>query len=530
MRNKYNYFIDSNKKEDKKNIKGKKERLRKIMPEKSKILVEVKDMSKNFGVTIALSHVDFSVKTGEIRGLIGENGSGKSTVSSIIAGFQTASSGSMLYEGKDWKPETVLDAQEAGIGMIVQEAGTIPNISVAENIFLGNYKKFKKGFLIDKKAMIAEARKALDKIGVKDINPAHPAGMYDMQERKLIEVAKCMYHDPKLLIVDETTTALSQRGRDIIYKIMHDIADDGRAVMIISHDLNEMMEQCDTLTVLRDGVIIDNIAKENFDPDDIKQKMVGREIKGHYYRVDNDGFESEVVLKANYITTMKSILCLNMELHKKEILGIGGLSDCGMHTLGRALYGLEEVVDGQVVLTKEKTVIKNAQIAFKNGMGYVSKNRDTESLELNASIYSNIASTGYDKNNIGPFISSKKEKSYVDKQIKALRIKCQNAYQPVSALSGGNKQKVVFGKWCADDADVLILDCPTRGVDIGVKAAMYQLIYEMKQAGKSIIMISEELPELMGMCDRMLIMREGQISGEFYRNEYDDRKLIECMI
>lgn len=501
------------------------------MPEKGEVLVEVKDMCKNFGVTIALSHVDFVVKTGEIRGLIGENGSGKSTVSSIIAGLQPSSSGEMVYKGQPWSPKDALAAQEQGIGMIVQEAGTIANISVAENIFLGNYKKFKTGPMVNKKSMVAEARKALEKIGVTNINPARPARMYDMQERKLIELAKCMYNNPELLIVDETTTALSQSGRDIIYKIMHDMADAGKAVMIISHDLNEMMEQCDTLTVLRDGVIIDNIARADFNSDDIKQKMVGREIKGHYYRVDNSGYGDEVVLKADCITTMQSLLCFDLELHKQEILGIGGLSDCGMHTVGRALYGLEQVVDGQVVITKSGTVVKNAQMAFKSSLGYVSKNRDTESLELNASIYNNIASTGYDKNKTGPFINPRKERAYVDKQIKALMIKCQNAHQPVRALSGGNKQKVVFGKWCADDADILILDCPTRGVDIGVKAAMYQLIYDMKQQGKSIIMISEELPELMGMCDRLLIMRDGQVSGEFFRKDgYDDRALIEYMI
>ncbi len=501
------------------------------MPEKGKVLVQVKDVCKNFGVTIALSHVDFVVKTGEIRGLIGENGSGKSTVSSIIAGMQPASSGEMAYKGKPWKPKDVLEAQAAGIGMIVQEAGTIANISVAENIFLGSYQKFRKGPIIDKKAMVTEARKALEKIGVTHINPALPARMYDMQERKLIEIAKCMYNNPELLIVDETTTALSQSGRDIIYRIMHEMADAGKAVMIISHDLNEMMEQCDTLTVLRDGVIIDNIDKADFDPDDIKQKMVGREIKGNYYRVDNDGYSDEVVLKADCITTMHSLLCFDLELHKQEILGIGGLSDCGMHTVGRALYGLEMVVDGEVRISDRNVVVKNAQVAFRNGMGYVSKNRDTESLELNASIYNNIASTGYDKNSTGPFINPFKERAYVDKQVRALMIKCQNAHQPVRALSGGNKQKVVFGKWCADDADILILDCPTRGVDIGVKAAMYQLIYDMKKQGKSIIMISEELPELMGMCDRLLIMRDGQISGEFFRKDgYDDRTLIEYMI
>lgn len=502
------------------------------MPKKNTVLVEARDMCKNFGVTIALSHVDFVIKTGEVRGLIGENGSGKSTISSIISGLQPPTSGIMHYKGKEWKPTTVLDAEDAGIAMIVQEAGTISNISVAENIFLGNYKKFKKGPIIDKRAMIAEARKALEKIGVTHINPALPTRMYDMQDRKLIEIAKCMYGDPELLFVDETTTALSQHGRDIIYRIMRQMADEGKAVVIISHDLNEMMEQCDTLTVLRDGVIIDNIEKANFDPDDIKKKMVGRELTGSYYRDDMDGYdENTVVMKADCITTMDHLLCFDLELHKQEILGIGGISDCGMHTVGRALYGLEDVVDGEVILTGSGVKITSAQVAFKSGVGYVSKNRDTESLELNASIFANIASTGFEKNAVGPFISGKKEKAYVDKQVRALMIKCQDAYQPVRALSGGNKQKVVFGKWIADDPDVLILDCPTRGVDIGVKAAMYQLIYEMKKAGKSIIMISEELPELMGMCDRLLIMRDGKVSGEFFRKDgYDDKVLIEYMI
>ncbi len=502
------------------------------MAEKGEILVEVKDVSKNFGVTIALSHVNFKLKRGEIRGLIGENGSGKSTVSSIIAGMQPANSGEMFYKGKPWKPSTVLDAEAAGIGMIVQEAGTIANISVAQNIFLGSEKKFKKGMIISRKKMVEEARKALEKIGITSINPALPTSAYDMQERKLIEIAKCMYNDPELLIVDETTTALSQEGRDIIYRIMHEMADQGKSVMIISHDLNEMMEQCDTLTVLRDGIIIDNIEKADFDPNDIKKKMVGREIKEGYYRTDSDGYNTDkVVLKADCITTMKELLCFNLELHEQEILGIGGLSDCGMHTIGRALYGLEDVVDGRVVKTDKGTVIKNAETAFKNGIGYVSKNRDTESLELNASIFDNIASTGYEKNNIGPFIFPRREKSYVNKQIKALSIKCQNAYQPVRALSGGNKQKVVFGKWCADDADILILDCPTRGVDVGVKADMYDLIYQMKKEGKSIVMISEELPELMGMCDRIVIVKDGAVSGEFNRSDgFDDHTLIEYMI
>ena len=203
-----------------------------------------------------------------------------------------------------------------------------------------------------------------------------------------------------------------------------------------------------------------------------------------------------------------------------------------MHELGRALYGLEEIVDGKVVITKTGTVINSPQTAFKNSMGYVSKNRDTESLELNASIGANIQSTGFKQNRLfGPFISWKKEKAYAQLQVDSLAIKCVNILQPVKAMSGGNKQKVVFGKWIADDADILILDCPTRGVDIGVKADMYRLIYEMKKKGKSIVMISEEMPELIGMSDRILILKNGELSGEFYRStSYNEHQLIECMI
>lgn len=497
------------------------------------ISIEIKKLSKNFGATHALNDVSFSFNRGEIRGLIGENGSGKSTVSSIIAGIQPPSSGEMFFNGKPWAPKTSLDAQHAGIAMIVQESGTIARISVAENVFLGNYKRFLKNFAVNRRLMNEEAKKALRNIGISNIDPSLPCHAYGMEDRKLIELARAMYLQPEVLIVDETTTALSQKGRDILYSIIHKQAKIGNTVIMISHDLDEMVEHCDSLTVLRDGVVVADIEKEEFDPNLIKSKMVGREIKGSYYRTDFDGYDdASVVLKADCVTTMENLLCFNMELHKGEILGIGGLSDCGIHTIGRALYGLEDIVDGQVVLPKRNcAVINSPKTAFNNGMGYVSKNRDTESLELNASIKSNIASTGYKKNSRGPFISRKLENDYVVGQINNLLIKCQGSWQPVRTLSGGNKQKVVFGKWCADDAEILILDCPTRGVDVGVKAAMYQLIYGMKQAGKSIVLISEELPELCGMSDRLLIIKDGMISGEFLRKDgFDEHELVNYMI
>lgn len=494
-------------------------------------IIEVHNMYKNFGVTIALDHIDLVVKPGEIRGLIGENGSGKSTVASIVAGIQPATSGDMFYKGEPWKPSSPLEAQEQGIAMMVQEAGTIADISVAENIFLGHERKFAKGPIINKRAMITAAQKILDEAEITGIDPTWRVSRLDMQARKLIELAKALYWKPDLFIVDESTTALSQTGREILYKAMHKLRDQNKSVLFISHDLEELIEQCDSVTVLRDGKIIGSLNRDEFDENRMKQMMVGRELKGDYYRNDTDGYGDRVVLAADCITTLNDLLCFSMELHEGEILGIGGLSECGMHTVGRALFGIEEVLDG-TVYTENGDLINNPRIAVKNRMAYLSKNRDTESLALSSSILENIASTGYKTNRgFGPFISGRKERRYVSEQVESLSIKCASQYHAVNTLSGGNKQKVVFGKWIAADADILILDCPTRGVDVGVKAAMYKLIYEMKKAGKAIVLISEEMGELIGMADRLLIMKDGEITYEAFRKDgLDEREIIKHMI
>lgn len=500
------------------------------MPQKGEVLLEVKDMCKNFGVTVALNHVDFVVKRGEIRGLIGENGSGKSTVSSIASGIQKATSGEMIYKGKPWNPATTLEAQAAGICMIVQEAGTIPGIPVADNIFLGNEKKFAKGPFVNHGAMVKAAQELLDRLGI-EIDAATRTERLNMQQCKLVEIAKAMYWNPEIFIVDETTTALSQTGRELLYRLMHQLADDGRSVLFISHDLEELMEQCDAVTVLRDGKIIGSLEKDEFDGDLMKKMMVGREVKGDYYRSDYDPYEDEVVLKADCITTRSELMCFDLELHKGEILGIGGLSECGMHTVGKALFGAEKILDGKVTVNGGVEV-SSPEVAIANGMGYTSKDRDHESVGLAGSIRDNIASTGYGFNAIfGPIISFRKEKDYVSKQIKDLSLKCASQYHMVNTLSGGNKQKVVFGKWIGGDSRILILDCPTRGIDIGVKASMYQLIYQMKKEGRSILLISEELPELIGMSDRILIMKDGNIVHEAKRTDHpNEHDLIEYMI
>ena len=333
------------------------------------------------------------------------------------------------------------------------------------------------------------------------------------------------------MVVDETTTALSQKGRDIIYQIMQRMKEEGKTVIFISHDLDEIMDKCDRLTVLRDGQIIRTFTKEEFDPDAIRTSMIGRELSGDYYRADFEGSQAgEAVLEAKDLCLGTQLDHLSLTLHKGEILGIGGLSHCGMHTLGKVLFGAEQAQSGHFTVHGKK--IRNEAEAMREGMGYVAKDRDVESLCIEASIKDNISVAGLDRFAVKNFlILPGKEKKYVDEQVEALRIKCSSAEQYVSALSGGNKQKVAFGKWTGRGSEILILDCPTRGVDIGVKQAMYQLMDQMRREGKSILLISEEMAELIGMSDRLLVMKDGKVKKELYRSrDLSEADVIRYMI
>ena len=492
-------------------------------------VLSVRGMNKTFGATIALRQVDIDVYPGEIRGLIGENGSGKSTLTSIIAGIQKADTGEVTFHGKPWQPASMIEALEHGIGMIVQETGTIPGITVAENLFLGETSRFRNKLgLVSRKAMEQEARKALDVIHADHIQPDIVTAMLDLQERKLVEVAKVMVKKPEILVVDETTTALSQKGRELLYQLMNNLKKEGRAVIFISHDLDEIKQVCDTLTVLRDGKIITHFSKENYDDDAIKASMIGREMQGDYYRPDNEPtWQEKVLLKAEHLTG-NGLKDISLEIRAGEILGIGGLSECGMHTLGKALFGSAMLIGGTV--TVEGKHYSDPQKATRLGVGYVSKERDTESLCQQASIRDNIAIGGLQHIQKKKLILKKRETAYVQKQVDALSIKCRHMEQPVSAMSGGNKQKVVFGKWLGAGSRILILDCPTRGVDIGVKQSMYQLIAKMKNEGKAILIISEEMTELIGMCDRLLVMKDGAVQKEFLRGNMNEADIIRYMI
>ena len=311
----------------------------------SEPILQLKNIEKIYGSVVALKGVCVDVYPGEIRGLIGENGSGKSTITSIASGMQKATSGEMIFKNQPWKPNSMIEALQLGIGMIVQESGTIAGITVAENIFLAELDQFKNKFgIVNRKLMNEKANQVMENIGVTNVKGNMPMAMLDFQTRKLVEIAKVAMKEPDVLVIDETSTALSHDGREIMYKLIKQFRDKGKAVIFISHDLDEIMEVCDTLTVLRDGNLIRTFKKEEFDADQIRTSMIGRELEGDYYRSDFEPTKlPEVAIEAKNLKYKEQLKNISIKLHKGEILGVGGLASCGMHELGKAMFGAEEI-------------------------------------------------------------------------------------------------------------------------------------------------------------------------------------------
>ena len=498
----------------------------------SEVRLQVQDLCKTFGITKAVQNVSFNINKGEVHALIGENGSGKSTLTNMLTGIYTIDSGHFILDGQEVHPKNQVEANDAGISIIVQELGTLSGLTVAENIFLGQEDRFVKRGIKNTGAMNREAQALLNKYGFDRIRAGAMVDDYNFEDRKLVEIVKATYFDPKIVVIDETTTALSQEGREELYKHMNRIRSEGNTVIFISHDLPEVLRMSDTITILRDGVYIDTVKSADVTEDDLKKLMVGREVTGNYYRADyGEAISDEVVMSVKNVTVPGLISNISFDLHRGEILGFGGLSESGMHEVGKACFGASFDRQGTVTLA-DGTQINDIPTAITHSIAYTSKDRDNESVVMNQSIGDNICLPSLDrlKNGLG-ILSGRKMKEFANEFAQEMSVKMVNTDQFVSDLSGGNKQKVVLARWIGKDSDILVLDSPTRGIDIKVKQDIYQLMDKMRKNGKSIIMISEELMELIGMCDRILIMKDGAINGELMRNpELDENALIAKMV
>ncbi len=498
----------------------------------SEVRLQVQHLTKTFGITKAVQDVSFNINKGEVHALIGENGSGKSTLTNMLTGIYSIGSGTFVLDGKEIHPKNQVEANNEGVSIIVQELGTLSGLTVAENIFLGHEDRFVKHGIKNTAAMNREAQKLLDQYGFGRIKAGAMVDEYNFEDRKLVEIVKATYFKPKIVVIDETTTALSQEGREELYKQMNRIRSEGDTIIFISHDLQEILTLSDTITILRDGVYIDTVKAADVDEDDIKRLMVGREVSGNYYRTDyGEKVSDEVVLSVKNVTVPGQISNVSFDLHRGEILGFGGLSESGMHEVGKACFGASYDRTGSVTLA-DGTEINSIPTAIAHSMAYTSKDRDNESVVMNQSIGDNICLPSLkNMKAFGPILSGRRMKKFAADHAAEMSVKMVNTDQFVSDLSGGNKQKVVLARWIGADSDILVLDSPTRGIDVKVKQDIYQLMDRMRRQGKSIVMISEELMELIGMCDRILIMKDGEVSGELERSEQlDENSLIAKMV
>ncbi len=496
----------------------------------NEVILKLDGMCKSFGPTKAVQSVSMELHRGEVLALIGENGSGKSTLMSMVTGALKPDAGTMTYKNEAYQPHSVIESGEKGICILIQETGTIRGLSVAENIFLGKEDRFARAGCISGKRMNDAAKTLLSDVGAEAISPKQPVDELSFEERKLVEVCRAMSNAPEILIVDETTTALSHTGREKIYALIRSLREQGKAVVFISHDLEEVQQICDSALVLRDGQYIATLHGDEVNPNRMRQCMIGRDLTGSYYRDERVFSTDKVVLEVKGINS-GILRDISFQLHQGEILGLGGLTECGMHELCKVIFGAIKPESGEVILTETGERITNPTQAIRRHMAYLPKDRDQESLFLMTSIKDNITVTSLDNLKKGPMIPRSSEKNLADQAAADLAVKMQNVEQLAKELSGGNKQKVVVAKWLANDSQILLMDCPTRGIDIGVKATIYQLMERLISEGKSIIMVSEEIPELLGMSDRILIMKDGAINGQFRREDHvTERMLIEKVI
>jgi ribose transport system ATP-binding protein len=497
----------------------------------SDVILRSENLCKRFGITTAVNNVSLEFEKGEIHGLIGENGSGKSTFCSTLCGIYPVTSGRFLLEGKELRARSQVEANRRGVSIIVQEMGTLPGLTVAENIFLGEEDKFMVGIVKNAGAMNREAQRLLDSYGFNRIIATRMIDNYSFEDRKLIEIVKATYFNPKIVVVDETTTALSQSGRKELFVVMERVKSSGNTVIFISHDLDEVIEHTDRISILRDGALVDTVKSGETSSGELKRLMVGRELTNRYYRTDyGQSVSDEVVLTVDNVSVPGEMQNVSFRLHKGEILGIGGLSECGMHETGKAIFGASYGRSGSVTL-EGGYAVKSIPGAIRHGIAYASKDRDNESVVVADTIRDNICLPSLDDLSKHGLLGNRKLDGFAQRNAETMSVKMTGIDQYVSALSGGNKQKVVISRWLGKDSDILVLDSPTRGIDVKVKADIYALMSELKERGKSIIMISEELQELLGMSDRILIMKDGRVNGEFMRNQsLGERDLITKMV
>ncbi|EPR2369652.1 sugar ABC transporter ATP-binding protein [Escherichia coli] len=492
----------------------------------SETFLQMKHITKRFPGVLALNDVQFTLRRGEVHALLGENGAGKSTLMKILSGVYQPDEGEIIFEDKPVSFSDPLSAQNVGITIIHQEFNLFPELTVEENIFIGREFCKKNRWRLDEKQQRQATIEILQKLNLA-IKPDTLVADLTVAQQQMVEIAKAISVNARILIMDEPTAALTETEIESLFRVTRLLKEQGTGIVYISHRLEELALIADRATVMRDGQYISTVDYECVKISDLIAMMVGRDLGNIYPR--REALQQRIpVLEVNGLTRKGVLNDINFTLYRGEILGFAGLMGAGRTELARAIFGADSIDSGTLKLNGKETVIKDISDAIQQGISYLTEDRKKEGLALNLSVERNIMLGNYPEysDRFGN-IDSRRCQQTSEEQVKALRIKTPNLEQAALNLSGGNQQKIIIARWVCKDTDILIFDEPTRGIDVGAKLEIYELMNRLVAKGKSIIMISSELPEVLGMCDRILVMRSGRITGELSAKEVTQEKIMQ---
>ena len=479
----------------------------------SEYVVELKNATKRFPGVVALKNMNLAVKPGEILGLIGENGAGKSTLIKVLTGVHQADEGQIFVNGVEQHFKDPNDSAAAGIACVYQELNIEKLLSITDNIFINKW--IKKGGLLDYATMHKKAKEVMLSLG-QDVDPTKPAGNFGMGVQQMIEIAKAVLIDAKMIIMDEPTSSLGEKEVEQLMKTCRELRDRGIGIVFVSHKLEELFELCDRVTVIRDGEYIWTKNISDTDNDDLIAGMVGSTLENQFPK--EFGTKGECFLKAEHLVEGGVLDDVSFEAYGGQILGFAGLVGAGRTETMRAIFGADPLDGGKVYIHGKEVKIKTPSDAIKAGIAFLTEDRKGQGLVLAQTIRTNLILANMKGFSNGPFLDDKKILESGEKNIAALRIKTPSIDEIVGQLSGGNQQKVVIGKWVNTDADIFIFDEPTRGIDVGAKVEVYNVMNDLVKQGKCVIMISSEMPEILGMSDRVIVMRGGKVMADVDRD------------
>lgn len=485
-------------------------------------VLKLTDITMTFPGIRALNRVNFEIAPGEVLGLLGENGAGKSTLVKIIGSILKPDTGSFFFEGKAVELQNPRQAEMLGVSIIHQEHNLFPNLTVADNIFIGKEKTILK-YIIDSSESSRAASRLLKKVGL-DVDPERVITDLSVSQRQMVEVAKALSVNARLLVMDEPTSSLTEAESEILFRIIGELTEEGVAVLYISHKMDEIFRLCDRVQILRDGEDIGVYPMHEITEKEIIRMMVGRELETLFEKAAHD-MGSEV-LRVENITTTTGVKNVSFSVSSGEVLGFAGLVGAGRSEVMRSIFGIDEITEGAVFIDGKKIIIRSPEEAIKNGIGFVPEDRKEQGLILGMTVNENISLANL--NNMSRFLvlDKKLERKNSVEYMKNFRIKAVNEEQIVSSLSGGNQQKVVLSKWLSINPRILILDEPTRGIDIGAKREIYHLINELAKKGVAILLVSSEMVEIISMSDRIFVMHNGEGKGEILAEEVSQEKIM----